>query len=442
MSKGASGTTTSTGSTTPWTDQQPYLNKIFKEADTLYSGTPPQYYPDSTYAPLRDTQQDAIYKTIDLGKNGSPITGTSGTAANDILGGSSIRNNPGLTKLNDLMELNPGTNNAGTNYLTDVTGTNPATASTNYNSLETLGSKNYGVDNVGGDTLSNYSKTNYGSTAYNEGAKDQQSIASGDRLKTGNTYTKDLTDSILADVIPAAQSSFISGGMLSSPEASRATAAGAAAGLAPSLFKQYQYDEGQQLTAAQNLAENQLKGGTLSTDSATQYGKLNLGGIGEERLAADAAVKDFLTGTGQQQTAATTLGDQATKGYTAQTTAAADASSGYEAGVGDITKTLGLAPDLQKMPYTDLTQEYSAGALLTKDDQAKIDDAVARWNYGQTLPYESLNALTGTVTGNYGGSTTLTQPFFDNSTSASSLLGTAASGASLLSSGASLLSLL
>ena len=156
-----------------------------------------------------------------------------------------------------------------------------------------------------------------------------------------------------------------------------------------------------------------------------------LTGSDQQIDAATTLGDQSLEGGRLQQTAATELGDQAISGYTAQGATADLTSDAYNAGIDQQLAAIGLAPDTQKMPYTDLAQLYTAGDLERTENQNILDEDVARWNWEEELPYEELNQLIGAITGNYGGSTTLTQPYFDNSTS--STLGTAASAASLAS---------
>lgn len=115
-----------------------------------------------------------------------------------------------------------------------------------------------------------------------------------------------------------------------------------------------------------------------------------------------------------------------------QVTAANNLQGAYGQNMQQTLGGLALAPTTQQMPYTDLSQEYNAGATQQANQQSAINDAVNRYNYNETLPYNMLNQYIGEVTGNYGGTSTLTQPFFSNS--GTNALGGAAAGASLGSS--------
>lgn len=88
-----------------------------------------------------------------------------------------------------------------------------------------------------------------------------------------------------------------------------------------------------------------------------------------------------------------------------------------------------LAPSVQAMPYTDLSQLYNAGAQQQNQNQADINSAIDRFNFQQQLPYQKLNQYANLISGNYGGTSTLTQPYFQNSTG--NVLGGALGGAAL-----------
>ncbi len=148
------------------------------------------------------------------------------------------------------------------------------------------------------------------------------------------------------------RSKFISGGTLSSPEAARATAAGATGALAPLLFAQQQQEEQNQINATK------------------QFGDL--------RLAASGGLSSAFTG-----------------------------------GMNDMLRAIALSPDATKALYEPYDRQLQGGAAHQQWQQQAINDAVARWNFGQELPYNKLNQYIGAVTGNYGGNSQLTQPYFN-----------------------------
>lgn len=83
-----------------------------------------------------------------------------------------------------------------------------------------------------------------------------------------------------------------------------------------------------------------------------------------------------------------------------------------------------LAPTIGAMPYTDTSQLYNSGSTQQTLNQNQINDTLARYNYGQQLPYQTLNQYANSVNGNYGGTSTLTSPYYQgNSNSALGALG-------------------
>lgn len=64
------GTTTTTD---PWSEQQPYLEEIFGEAQNLYTSGGPQYFPDQTYVPLSQQTQTGLNQIENQAMAGSPL---------------------------------------------------------------------------------------------------------------------------------------------------------------------------------------------------------------------------------------------------------------------------------------------------------------------------------------------------------------------------------
>jgi hypothetical protein len=180
-------------------------------------------------------------------------------------------------------------------------------------------------------------------------------IASGARLKEGNPYITGLTDSIKAQVVPSIQKQFIDGGGLSGSFAPYATAQGVAAALGPLMFQQYQSDTQNQMQAA---------------------GLMNQGQLG----------------------------------------AAGALSSAYGGDIGRQLQGLALAPQTGALGALPGQTELSAGTTEQGQQQNIINDAIQRWNYGQTLPYSLLNQFLGQIGGNYGGqsSSATSNPYYIN----------------------------
>lgn len=88
-----------------------------------------------------------------------------------------------------------------------------------------------------------------------------------------------------------------------------------------------------------------------------------------------------------------------------------------------------MAPNLAMSDYTDIDQLGQVGQAREGLGQQQITDAMNRWNYNQQLPANKLRDFLQFVQGNYGGTSTTSQPIYRNQ--ASSALGGALAGGSL-----------
>jgi len=222
-----------------------------------------------------------------------------------------------------------------------------------------------------------------------------------------------------------------------------------------------------QAQAAANLGNQILSGAGLQSTAANAAGNLALGGAGvqqgaastlgqqlisgatAEQQAAQALSNQYLTGAqlqgnlanqagqlqlggaGLQQQAAGTLGSQAIQGGTAQQQAASSLGSIYNTGLGTMETAMANTPSLINSQYVGPQQAFASQQLLQQQQQAELNDAVNRYNYYQTLPYQMLQQYAGLTSGNYGGTSVTQSPYFTNPTT--NLLGTVASGISAAS---------
>lgn len=80
---------------------------------------------------------------------------------------------------------------------------------------------------------------------------------------------------------------------------------------------------------------------------------------------------------------------------------------------GNIQNTaLQNAPLTAALPYAGAQQQLQAGGQMQQQNQAQLNDQINRWNFQQQLPYNKLATYQQMIQGNYGGSGTLTQPYF------------------------------
>jgi len=89
--------------TSPWAPAKPYLKDIMSEAEQIYSGEGPQYYPGDPVADFSPYQTQALDLTADRALAGSPLVDQAGGFYGDLLGG-------------DYMQ------SGGTGYMTDAMG--------------------------------------------------------------------------------------------------------------------------------------------------------------------------------------------------------------------------------------------------------------------------------------------------------------------------------
>lgn len=89
----------------------------------------------------------------------------------------------------------------------------------------------------------------------------------------------------------------------------------------------------------------------------------------------------------------------------------------YSQGLDNMVKANAVAPSAQQTNLSNAQAAYGAGQTTQSQDQAQLQDQINRFNYQQTLPYNMLDQYMGTIQGNYGGSSTLTQPYYSNPSS-------------------------
>lgn len=172
------------------------------------------------------------------------------------------------------------------------------------------------------------------------------------------------------------------------------------------------------------------------------------------RTAGDLAYQDYGRERGlQEQAAATMAGLDA--GQAGQRLAATQLFGQMESGARDralqaaststdrdlAARGLGFSGlgQAANADYQDINAMFQAGQTTEGYANQALQDQINRWNYNQNLPRDQLATYMGLVQGNYGGTSTLTQPVYRQSSLTQGLglglqgLGTAASLASMFS---------
>ncbi len=184
----------------------------------------------------------------------------------------------------------------------------------------------------------------------------------GSLLSVGNPYFQQSANATLANVVPGLEAQFNQGNSFNNPGVAYAVSQGAADALAPYAFSNYQQGLSNALAAAQQVGQN------YNTGQANQ-----LAAIGQ---------------VGQN----------------------------YNTDYGNQLKALGLAPQTQALNFNDISQLYNAGSLSQAQNQANLNAAISQWNYNQQLPMQMLANYGNSIQGDYGSTSTLTQPYFTNPT--------------------------
>lgn len=74
------------------------------------------------------------------------------------------------------------------------------------------------------------------------------------------------------------------------------------------------------------------------------------------------------------------------------------------------------APAMQQAGLTNAQAVLGAGGQEQSQAQQEINANISQWNYNQTLPENMLNWYQGLIGGNYGGTSSLSSPYFEPST--------------------------
>lgn len=89
----------------------------------------------------------------------------------------------------------------------------------------------------------------------------------------------------------------------------------------------------------------------------------------------------------------------------------------YSDQLGNMIKSAALSPTQYQANLTGAGTALGAGQAQQQQDQTQLSDQVNRYTYNQELPYEMLNQYANSINGNYGGTSTLTQPYSSNALS-------------------------
>ena len=368
---GGGGTTTTTQNTAPWAGQQPYLTDVFNQASNLNKNTTQQYYPNSTYVGLTDPQLSQIQNMSNYGTSG----GDTGLQA---------------ANANTAATLSPGYTNGTSGAFNGGEGLLSSMINGSY------GNQASGAMGAGSNALSGIANGNYQSSAspnYNQAQGVLGNEMSAGYLNPQNSPAFQQTiNNTLANVMPGIDASYVNGNRAGGGLAAAAAAQGATNAVGQLEQNQYNTNQQVQQQAAGLASQNNQNAASNAINAAnganSMYG--TIGGL--QQGAANTGTANYLTQQVNQ------------------------------------VKQSALAPMIDQAQMGDLQSAYNAQSQVQNNAQQATTADVNKWNYNQMLPWNQLGLYDQFVQGNYGGSSTTTQPYYSNTGAnilggASSLMG-------------------
>lgn len=102
-----SGTTQVVQNNDPWSEQRPYLQDVFKQAQDRFNATGPAYFPNSTVVPFSNQTQQALQMQENRALAGSPLLSSAqGQTQNMINGDFLSAGNPYFSAMSDRVAEN------------------------------------------------------------------------------------------------------------------------------------------------------------------------------------------------------------------------------------------------------------------------------------------------------------------------------------------------
>lgn len=188
---------------------------------------------------------------------------------------------------------------------------------------------------------------------------------------------------------------------------------------------------------AQTLATQRATGGNQTMDAAENWTQKAIGGQFSQDPYQSQVFQNIqskvMPSVNAQFSSAGRYGsgahaDTATRALTESF--APYASQMYQQGVDRQQSAAGMAPTFAQNDYADIAALQDVGQQKQLLGQSEIDDARARFDYAQDLPYNKLSQYQAAIGGNWGGQQTSATPYYKPSL-ASQLTGGALSLAGL-----------
>lgn len=378
MGGGGGGNTQTVTKADPWPGVQPYLTNLFANAQGNYDSGGPQYYPNSTVAPMSGITNLSLGLGADRALNGSPVGNAAQQQGQNTLNGAYFGSDPST-----------GVYNAYGNG--SQAGMNPAQGV--YNGY--AGGANMGTNPAQGIYNSYAAGDKAGmnpASGYFNAATNGQYVGSNPYLSSMvGAATHDIAQNYNQTVAPTIASQFSLGGRYGSGAQGAALAQGA-----------------QPLASALQNATTNIYGNAYSQERGLQQAAAGqLANLGQQdvqnQMAGAAGLANVRQQDVQNQLAgASGLANIHQQDVLNQMTGVQGLSGAYQSERQRQQSAMGLAPSLANMDYTNLNALTGIGQSQEGYAQQQITDAMNRWNYQQNLPNQNLTNLSALLQGGIG----------------------------------------
>ena len=434
MGKSGGGVPSET-STKPWSEQEPYLKDIMRQAEIMY-GKPIYETETETIAPtVKTTKLNRSGKTY-VKEQPEPVTITKqvlvgrepGTAELSYYSGDTVAGfTPEQTEAQNLIEARA---RAGSPLLQSAQAQAQNIGEGSYldrdvdlsnlrNTLEggfldRSPDSGYLEGTIGGDYLSRLPDSGFlKDTLSGESLGRSPDLdyliktLKGDYLAPeSNPYLGQYVSDAFEQTLPQLDTSAIAAGRYGS-DAWGAMKGRTMADITSDIYGQaYETERGRQ-AQAQQLATGLLED-AYQQERGRQYGG--------EQLMANLAEQAYQQERGRQyggEQLMTDLSEQAYQQERARQAAAEQYATGiqedaYQQESARMMQALGMAPELARADYDDYAQLAAVGAERQAMEQALIDAEREKFEWEQRQPWEQLGMYSDMIQGNYGGTATST----------------------------------
>lgn len=426
----------------PGEEGTPAIPGILPEAQKIYEQHTPSFFKDRTYAGFSPEQQASMRLQTQRAFSGSPLTtGAQSEALNTVSGGY-LNANPAMRLLGPIARgwsINPSQS-----LLNPIAGGQlqalgggarialESAAGGSANPLHgqagaTLGQ--YAAEANPLDDTSVLRNISAGANPLRGTAEDTLRRTAAGEFLTGPGFDRAF-QAAENKINPQVDSAFASAGRLGSGLASAAKTEA----LGNAFANLYGLERQNQLSAANQLGQfgqagigNQLAATSQLTNvgqqnianrlgAAGQLGMFGQQGIQNQLGAAETLGKFGQGDIGNRLSAIGQIGQFGQADIANRLGAASTIGDIYGSERGRQLAALGIAPGLANQDYFDISQLGQVGAQRQAMEQAGIDDAMARHEFEQNLPYYRLGQYQNFINPilGVGGSSTATQPMYRN----------------------------